>query len=152
MVIDSRKDAAAASAGSILISRLAARGCAGIVTDGGFRDSGTIADLDIPAYHLRPSAPTNLTRHQAVDINVPIGCGDAPVWPGDAILGDADGVVVIPAYLTEEIADEALRMTSYETFVTEQVAAGRSILGLYPLIDEEARSDFAHWRERIAGK
>jgi regulator of RNase E activity RraA len=146
MVIDSRKDAAAASAGSILVARLAARGCAGIVTDGGFRDSGAIANLAIPSYHVRPSAPTNLTRHQAVDINIPIGCGDAPVWPGDTILGDADGVVVIPAHLTEEIANEAVRMTSYEDFVAEQVAAGRSILGLYPLTDEEAKSDFARWQ------
>ncbi len=82
MVIDSRKDARAASAGSILISRLMKRGARGIVTDGGFRDSPEIAGLDIPAYHNRPSAPTNLTLHHAMDINVPIGCGDAPVFPG----------------------------------------------------------------------
>ena len=67
------------------------RGVAGIVTDGGFRDAAEIAALDMPSFHVRPSAPTNLTRHQAVDINVPIGCGDAPVWPGDVIVGDADG-------------------------------------------------------------
>ncbi len=58
------------------------RGCAGVVTDGGFRDSAEIAALDIAAFHSRPSAPTNLTLHQAIDINVPIGCGDAPVFPG----------------------------------------------------------------------
>ena len=97
MVIDSRKDARAASAGSILVSRLMMRGVAGVVTDGGFRDSPEIAGLAIPAYHNRPSAPTNLTLHQALDINVPIGCGDAPVWPGDVIVGDREGVVVIPA-------------------------------------------------------
>jgi len=65
-VIDCRKDARAASAGSILVSRLMVRGCAGIVTDGGFRDSPEIGALDIPAYHSHPSAPTNLTRHQAI--------------------------------------------------------------------------------------
>ena len=147
MVIDSRKDARAASAGSILVTRLMVRGVAGIVTDGGFRDSPEIARLGIPAYHQRPSAPTNLTIHQAVDINVPIGCGDAPVWPGDVIVGDGEGVVVIPAHLADEIAAEAAEMTAFEDFVTEQVQEGRSILGLYPATDESAKSDFAAWRK-----
>ena len=76
------------------------------LTDGGFRDSAEIARLAIPAYHHRPSAPTNLTLHQAIDLNVPIGCGDAPVFPGDVIVGDADGVVVLPAHLADELADQ----------------------------------------------
>src|SRR6478736_4242563 len=71
-VIDSRKDARAASAGSILVTRLMKRGVAGVVTDGGFRDSPEIATMAIPTYHNRPAAPTNLTVHQALDINVPI--------------------------------------------------------------------------------
>ena len=146
LVIDSRKDARAASAGGILVTRLMQRGVAGIVTDGGFRDSAEIASLAIPAYHHRPSAPTNLSRHQALDINVPIGCGDAPVWPGDVIVGDADGVVVIPAHLADEIAEEAVEMTAFEDFVTEQVQNGRSILGLYPATDEQTKVDFAAWR------
>jgi len=146
-VIDSRKDARAASAGSILVTRLMKRGVAGIVTDGGFRDSPEIALLAIPAYHCRPSAPTNLTVHQALDINVPIGCGDAPVWPGDVMVGDGEGVVVIPAHLADEIADEATEMTAFEDFVTEKVNEGRSILGLYPPTDEQSRVDFAAWRQ-----
>jgi regulator of RNase E activity RraA len=147
LVIDSRKDARAASAGSILVTRLMKRGVAGIVTDGGFRDSQDIANLAIPAFHNRPSAPTNLSLHQALDINVPIGCGDAPVFPGDVVVGDADGVIVIPAHLAEEIADEAVEMTAFEDFVTEQVLKGRSILGLYPATDEQTRTDFAAWRK-----
>ena len=79
------------------------------MTDGGFRDSAEIARLAMPTFHNRPSAPTNLTLHQAIDINVPIGCGDAPVFPGDVIVGDADGVVVIPAHLADEIADRGRR-------------------------------------------
>ena len=146
-VIDRRKDARAASAGSILVSRLMKRGVAGVVTDGGFRDAPEIARLAIPAYHNRPSAPTNLTLHQAIDINVPIGCGDVPVWPGDAVVGDGDGVVVIPAHLADEIAAEAVEMTAFEDFVTEEVMKGRSILGLYPATEEQTRIDFAAWRK-----
>lgn len=146
-VIDSRKDARAASAGSILVTRLMVRGVAGVVTDGGFRDSPEIAQLAIPTYHCRPSAPTNLTQHQALDINVPIGCGDAPVFPGDVIVGDAEGVVVIPAHLADEIADEAHEMTAFEDFVTEKVREGRSILGLYPATEQRTKDDFAVWRK-----
>jgi regulator of RNase E activity RraA len=147
-VIDSRRDPRAASAGSILVTRLMQRGVAGVVTDGGFRDSPEIARLAIPAYHNRPSAPTNLTRHQALDINVPIGCGDVPVFPGDVVVGDGDGVVVIPAHLADEIATEAVEMTAFEDFVTEEVRKGRSILGLYPATEEQSRRDFAAWREK----
>ncbi|MBN9516842.1 MAG: ribonuclease activity regulator RraA [Alphaproteobacteria bacterium] len=147
LVMDSRKDARAASAGSILVTRLMKRGVAGVVTDGGFRDAAEIGKLGFPAYHQRPSAPTNLTLHQAIDINVPIGCGDAPVFPGDVILGDSDGVIVIPAHLADEIADEAFEMTAYEDFVTERVQAGQGIFGLYPATDEKSLSDFAAWRK-----
>ncbi len=146
-VIDSRKDARAASAGSILVTRLMKRGVAGVVTDGGFRDAAEIAKLGIPSFHHRPSAPTNLTVHQALDINVPIGCGDAPVWPGDIIVGDFDGCVVIPAHIADEIADEAVEMTAFEDFVTEKVGEGRSILGLYPPTEEQSKVDFAAWRK-----
>jgi regulator of RNase E activity RraA len=146
MVIDSRKDARAASAGSILVSRLMKRGVAGVVTDGGFRDSPEIAQLAIPAYHHRPSAPTNLTLHQALDINVPIGCGDVAVWPGDVMVGDGEGVVVIPAGIADAIAAEAVEMTAFEDFVTEQVLDGRSILGLYPPTDPQTPGEFAAWR------
>ena len=146
-VIDSRKDARAASAGSILVSRLMKRGVAGVVTDGGFRDAPDIARLPFAAYHQRPSAPTNLTLHQALDINVPIGCGDVAVWPGDIIVGDAEGVVVIPQAMAAEIAAEAVEMTAFEDFVTEKVMEGRSILGLYPPTDPATPAEFSAWRQ-----
>jgi regulator of RNase E activity RraA len=146
-VIDSRKDARAASAGNILVTRLMKRGVAGIVTDGGFRDSPEMARLPFPVYHQRPAAPTNLTVHQAIDINVPIGCGDAPVFPGDVVVGDAEGVVVIPAHLADEVAAEAVEMTAFEDFVQERVLAGQSILGLYPPTDEANRVAFDAWRK-----
>lgn len=149
LVFDSRKDARAASAGGILVSRLQARGVAGVVTDGGFRDSPEIARLAIPAYHARPSAPTNLTLHEAIEINGPIGCGDAPVFPGDVIVGDGEAVVVLPAHLADELADEAVEMTAFEDFVTEKVQTeNRSILGLYPATDPAVKGEFESWRAR----
>jgi regulator of RNase E activity RraA len=147
MVIDCRGDARAASAGGILVTRLMKRGVAGIVTDGGFRDSPDIAALPFAAYHQRPAPPTNLTLFQAIDINVPIGCGDAPVFPLDVIVGDAEGVVVIPAHLADEVAAEAVEMTAFEDFVTERVLDGQSILGLYPPTDEGNKVAFEAWRK-----
>ena len=149
LVMDSRKDARAASAGAILVTRLMKRSVAGDVTDGGFRDSAEIAKLSFSAYHQRPSAPTNLTLHQAIDINVPIVCGDAPVFPGEVILGDVDGVIVIPAHLADEIADETFEMTAFEDFVAEEVSRGRGIFGLYPATDEQTLKDFAAWRKKM---
>jgi len=148
MVIDSRKDPRAASAGSILITRMMQRGVAGVVTDGGFRDAPEIATLSIPCYHNRPSAPTNLTRHQAIELNTPIGCGDVAVFPGDVIVGDGEGVVVIPLHMADAIADEGTEMTAFEDFVTERVKAGSPIIGLYPATKEETKADYAAWREK----
>ena len=147
MVIDSRKDPRAASAGAILIARMARRGAAGIVSDGGFRDSPALRELEFPVYCSRPSAPTNLTLHHAADINVPIACGDAPVYPGDIIVGDAEAVVVIPAHLGNDIAAEAAAMTLFEDWVEERVREGRSILGLYPP-DAATRAEFEAWKSR----
>ena len=150
MVIDSRKDPRAASAGSILVTRLMQRGVAGVVTDGGLRDSPEIATLGIPCYHNRPSAPTNLTRHQAIELNTPIGCGDVAVFPGDVIVGDGEGVVVIPLEMVDSIAEEAKEMTAFEDFVTERVQTGSAIIGLYPATTDEAKADYAAWRKQNA--
>ncbi|MBD8065760.1 ribonuclease activity regulator RraA [Devosia sp. PTR5] len=148
LVMDSRKDPRAASAGDILVTRLMVRGVAGVVTDGGFRDAATIGGLDIPAYHTRPSSPTNLTLHEALDLNVPIGCGDVAVFPGDIVVGDDDCVIVIPRDIAEEVGAEALEMTAYEDFVVEKVKAGTPIIGLYPRTKEEFAGEFDAWRKR----
>jgi regulator of RNase E activity RraA len=148
LIMDSRKDPRAASAGGILVTRLMVRGVAGVVTDGGFRDSTEIALLDMPSYHNRPSAPTNLTLHQAIDVNVPIGCGDAPVFPGDIVVGDGDGVIIVPAHLADTVANEAVEMTAYEDFVIERVRGGQKTLGLYPPTDEANLIAFAAWRKQ----
>ncbi|MDR3473926.1 MAG: ribonuclease activity regulator RraA [Devosia sp.] len=145
MVFDSRKDASAASAGGILVARLYSRGIAGAVTDGGFRDTPDIAKLPFAVYHSRPSAPTNLIKHHALDINQPIGCGDVPVYPGDIMVGDGEGVVVVPQHLADEVADEAFEQTVYEDFVQEKILAGASTFGVYPA-EAEAKAEFQKWR------
>jgi len=145
LVIDSRNDAKAASAGSLLVTRLMIRKSAGIVTDGGFRDSAEIANLNFPSYHQRPSAPTNLTLHQALDINVPIGCGGVAVFPGDVIVGDDDGVMVVPQHLVDEIVEEGKEMTLFEDFVLKKINEGQSIIGLYPPTNSKIIEDFEKW-------
>jgi regulator of RNase E activity RraA len=145
LVIDSRRNPSAASAGGILVTRLWKRGAAGVVTDGGFRDSPEIAQLPFATYHAAPAAPTNLIKHHAVDLNVPIACGEVPVYPGDIVAGDGEGVVVIPHHLAEVVADEAFEQTVFEDFVQEKVREGRSIFGIYPPAPE-AREEFKQWR------
>ncbi len=148
LVIDSRGDARAASAGDLYIGRLKARGCAGIVTDGGFRDSEGILKTGLPTYHRRPTSPPSPIVHYPIDLNLPIGCGGVAVYPGDVIVGDCDGVVVIPADIADEVAEEAVATTLYDTFAEEEVAHGRSLVGLFPAAGEEAKRDFEAWKAR----
>ena len=144
-VIDSRRNFAAASAGGILLTRLMKRGCAGIVTDGGFRDTPEIAAMPFPAYHAHPAAPTNLIRHHAVDLNLPIACGEVAVYPGDILVGDGEGVAVIPRHIADEVAEEAFEQTVFEDFVQEKIEEGRGLFGTYPP-SPETREEFKGWR------
>lgn len=147
LVMDSRGDATAASSGNILITRLLRRGVAGVVTDGGFRDSPEIARMPLPAYHQRPSAPTNLIRHHAIDIGLPIACGGVSVYPGDVMVGDAEGVVCIPAAIADEVAAQAYEQTMYEDWVAQRIDAGDSLPGTYPLTSDAQRAAFGAWKQ-----
>src|SRR5438093_3250843 len=104
LVLDCRGEKRVASGGQILTTRLKVRGAAGLVSDGPVRDSGAIAAMDFPVYCAGGSAPLNLIHHHAIDLNVPIGCGGVAVYPGDIIVGDKEGVVVIPYHLADEVA------------------------------------------------
>lgn len=150
LVMDCRQDASAASAGSILLTRLQMRGAAGVVTDGGIRDAAGAAALDMPVFAAKPSAPTNLTKHHAVDLGLPIACGGVAIYPGDILLGDGDGVMVIPRHLADEIALESEAMEEFEAFVLEQVLDGASIRGLYPATDPQTLHLFDAWKARKA--
>lgn len=151
LVMDCRGDASAASAGSILLTRLQVRGAAGVVTDGGIRDAAGAAVLEMPVFAAKPSAPTNLTKHHAVDIGRPIACGGVAVYPGDIVLGDGDGVMIIPRHLAGEIADESVEMELFEAFVLEEVNRGVPIRGLYPPTDPDTLVRFQTWQSRKKG-
>jgi regulator of RNase E activity RraA len=147
LVMDARRDASAATGGDILMTRLMVRGVAGVVTDGGLRDSPTIEKLAWPAYCGARSAPLNLVRHHAVESQVPIGCGGVAVYPGDVAVGDAEGVVIIPKAMADEVAREAAAQTEFEDWVEMKVKEGRSIFGLYPP-SPETRAEFEASRKK----
>jgi regulator of RNase E activity RraA len=146
LVMDARRDATAATGGDILMTRLMVRGVAGVVTDGGLRDSQTIDKLPWPAYCGARSAPLNLVRHHAIDSQVPIGCGGVAVYPGDVVVGDQEGVVVIPANIAEDVAKEAEAQTLFEDWVEARVKEGRSIFGLYPP-SAETKAEFEAFKK-----
>lgn len=146
-VVDARGDTRAGTMGSILATRLHCRGAVGIVTDGAYRDSPVIAELGIAAYAAAMNAHTNKTIHHPSEIQVPIACGDVAVYPGDIIVGDEEGVVVVPAQLADQVAQTAAEMEEKEVFITEKIQAGASIVGVYPP-DEETLAEFEEWKKK----
>jgi regulator of RNase E activity RraA len=147
LVADCRRDTGAASGGDILMTRLAQRGVGGMVTDGGMRDVANIAKLARPVYIGAPAAPASFHRHAAIDANVPIACGGVPVYPGDVMVGDQDGVVVIPRHLAAEVATDAVEQERLEAWILDEVRGGKGIFGLYPP-DERTRARYETSRER----
>lgn len=147
LVMDCRGETRVASGGQILITRLMVRGAAGLVSDGPVRDSGPVSAMDFPVYCAGGSAPLNLIHHHAVDLDVPIGCGGVAVYPGDIIVGDDEGVVVIPRHLADEVAADATEQELMEVFVLERVAGGAPLPGTYPP-NAETRAAFAEWRRK----
>jgi regulator of RNase E activity RraA len=147
LVIDCRGDARAACAGQILVTRLMKRGVAGLVADGGIRDAGPIGEMTrFPVFCVGPSAPLNLARHHAVESNVPIGCGGVAVYPGDIVVADRDGVVVLPAGIADEVAQDAAEQEALEGFLLERVAGGAALPGTYPP-NEATRLAYEAWRK-----
>ena len=147
LVIDARGDTRAGTMGSILATRLHCRGVAGIVTDGAYRDSPVIAELGMAAYAAAMNAHTNKTIHHPSEIQVPIACGDVAVYPGDIIVGDEEGVVVVPAHLAAQVAQTASEMEEKEVFITEKIQSGASIVGVYPP-DEQTLAEYEEWKRK----
>ena len=146
LVMDCRGDPGSGQAGDILVERLRQRGVAGLVADGPMRDSGAIAEIDFPVFCTGSAAPASMACQHAIELQVPIACGGAAVLPGDIMVGDEDGVVVVPAALAEELAADGVEQEIYEQFVVEQVRGGRSIYGLYPP-EAQAEADYRQWRQ-----
>ncbi len=118
-----------------------------MVSDGSIRDAAGAAALDMPVFTAKPSAPTNLIRHHAIYTNAPVACGGVAVYPADIMVGDDDGVMVIPRNLADEVATEAPPMKLFEEFVLEEVLCGVAIIGLYPPTDPDPTARFAAWKE-----
>jgi regulator of RNase E activity RraA len=145
LVIDCRGDARGASGGLVLFERMRVRGCAGVVSDGGVRDAWEIAESGFPVYAKAVCPPNSTLAHRFIELNVPVTCGGAAVYPGDFIAADPDGVMVIPQEIADEVSREALAYEQQEEFIIERVRGGASIYGTYPL-DEAGLADYATWR------
>ncbi|MGV9771244.1 fumarylacetoacetate hydrolase family protein [Streptosporangium sp. NPDC003464] len=133
LVIEARGERGAGTLGDILALRALRRGAAGVVTDGGLRDSPSFAGLDLPAYYAVAHAAVLGRRHVPMDSQVPVACGGVLVMPGDVLVGDAEGVVVIPPRLAAEVARDAARQEAEERFIYQRVDEGASVDGLYPM-------------------
>jgi regulator of RNase E activity RraA len=147
LVLDCRGEKRVASGGQILTTRLKVRGAAGLVSDGPVRDSMEIAKMDFPVYCAGGSAPLNLLQHHAIDLNVPIGCGGVPVYPGDVVVGDEEGVAVIPKHLADEVARDAAEQEKMEAFILERIENGAALPGTYPP-NAETKAKYEEWRKK----
>lgn len=145
LVIDSRGDERAASAGNMLMTRMLRKGVAAAITDGAFRDGTEISQMPFPAYCRANVASTRPAYHRAVGINEPIGCADVAVYPGDIVVGDSDGVTVIPRHLAEEVADDACEQELREAFLFTRIDAGGTLWGNYPA-DAATLVAFEAWK------
>jgi len=145
LIMDCRGVSRAASAGDILITRLVRRGAAAVVSDGSFRDSPHLRELEFPVFSQGASAMTNLAYHHAVDLQVPIACAGVAIYPGDVLVGDAEGIVCVPSELAESVARDAAAQTEMEEFILAKVDGGSPLRGVYPP-DEQTRQEFAALR------
>ncbi|MET0829732.1 MAG: fumarylacetoacetate hydrolase family protein [Microbacterium sp.] len=145
IVIEARGETGSGTLGDILALRAKARGAAGIITDGGVRDYDTVAEIGIPVFSSGAHPAVLGRRHVPWELDVTIGCGGTSVQPGDVIVGDGDGVIVIPPALAEEVADAALAQEDEDAYVAEQVAAGHPVDGLFPM-NAEWKARYDAWR------
>ncbi|MCF4121006.1 fumarylacetoacetate hydrolase family protein [Antribacter sp. KLBMP9083] len=145
IVIEARGETGSATLGDVLALRARVRGAAGVVTDGGVRDFDAVAATGLAVFSKGAHPAVLGRRHVPWDTDVAVACGGATVLPGDVVVGDADGVVVIPPHLAEEVADATLAQEEEDAWVAEQVAAGHPVDGLFPP-NAEWRARYQAWR------
>lgn len=146
LVMDCRGDLRAANGGGILTTRAMMRGAVALVSDGSIRDSPEIARMPFPVFTAGASATISLTVHHAVDIDVPIACAGVPVFPGDILVGDEEGVVVIPRHLAAEIAEPAAEQEAFEAFILQKIQSGAPLPGTYPPNDA-TKAEYEAWKK-----
>jgi regulator of RNase E activity RraA len=132
IVVDSRGDTRAASGGDMLMTRAWKRGAAAFVTDGGLRDGHVLSQLPFPTYATSVTITTRAAWHHVADLQVPIGCAGVAVYPGDILMGDRDGVLVVPRAVAIEIAEPSYEQEQIEAFVSKKIHAGEPLWGNYP--------------------
>jgi regulator of RNase E activity RraA len=147
LVIDARGVPDAGTIGDLLVRTAMVRGAAGIVTDGGLRDVEATAALGLPVFYATPNPAVLGHRHVPVDTGLPIACGGALVEPGDVVVGDPDGVIVIPAHLLDAALAGARQQLLEEIYIQERIVAGDGLEGLYPL-SATTRPGFEAWLAR----
>jgi regulator of RNase E activity RraA len=136
LVLDMQKNSAVGALGDVLVSQLIYAGVAGLVADGGMRDVQQLRKLGLPIYCSGPAAPPSPAGLMPADVQTLIGCGGVAVFPGDFIVADEDGVVVLPAHLAAEVAENGAKKERQDNWVQKQVAAGSGVRGYYPPSDE----------------
>jgi len=141
IVVDSRGDTRAASGGDMLMTRAWKRGAAGFVTDGGLRDGHVLSQLPFPTYASAVTITTRAAWHHVADLQVPIGCAGVAVYPGDVLVADRDGIIVVPRSLAAEIAEQGLEQELLEAFVSKKIHAGEPLAGNYPP-GEEVKAEY----------
>ncbi|MFN0091165.1 MAG: hypothetical protein ACKVWR_12995 [Acidimicrobiales bacterium] len=144
LVIEARGEPHAGTIGDIFALRALRLGAAGVVTDGALRDTPAIRRLELPVYHQSSHAATLGRLHLPLDHQIPVACAGVTVLPGDVIVGDDEGAVVIPAELAEEVAADSARQELEEEWALERVDAGESSIGVFP-ISKERRPEFEAW-------
>lgn len=144
LVIDAMGSTRSAAMGDMMAARLKQRGVAGVVTDGGYRDAPAIRDMGLPCYQKQAAPPATPIAMHPVELDGPVGCADVAIYPGDVIVGDAEGVVVIPAALVDEVAGQAYDAVQYEAFAALHIARGRPIFGLFPATPD-SRAEYEQW-------
>lgn len=133
LVVEARGERGTGTVGDVLALRAQVRGAAGIVTDGGVRDFAAVQEFEIPVFSQGAHPSVLGRRHVPWEIDVTVACGGVAVQPGDIIMGDRDGVIVIPPQLLEEVAREAAAQEHADGWVAEQVAKGSAVDGLFPM-------------------
>lgn len=144
LVVEARSESGSGTLGDVLALRAKHLGAAGVVTDGGLRDYAAVKEIGLPVFGQVAHPAVLGRKHVPWEMDVAIGCGNATVIPGDVIVGDDDGVIVIPREIAEEVAIAALKKEHEDEWVAARVAEGNPVDGLFPPVGKW-KEEFTAW-------